>query len=249
MQDDRVAAIVQTIQDVEQSPLSVNHYFKTHATPFGRAQYYLYKKTLEERGTQGVYDQRSQGNHTKVTQEVKSVMTGLLESHRSMPSSQVQQALLSQYGIVLSTRRMNTCRQEHALRGLGGSFQESGGAEVVIALVLASGFIETLTDAISQHVQKQGASKRFRTSLSMPKDHPDLRSSGQFTADYNKVPAVSGTRFQSFDDTCHKTRWASMRIFSRSKASLKRYSLALFALPVVTVNGRVRSVDNPRGNA
>ncbi len=249
MQDDRVAAIVQTIHDVEQSPLSVNQYFKTHATPFGRAQYYLYKKTLEERGTQGLYDQRRQGNHTKVTQEVKSFMTGLLESHRSMPSSQVQRVLLNEYGIVLSTRRIKTFRQEHGLRGLENSFQESGGAEVVIALALATGFIETITDAIYQHVQQQGASKRFRTSLSMPKDHPDLRSSGQFTADYNKVPAVSGTRFQSLDDKCHKKRWASMRIFFRSRASLKRYSLALFALPVVTVNGRVRSVDNPRGNA
>jgi hypothetical protein len=249
MNDDRVTAIVQTIQDVEQSPLSVNQYFKTHEVPFGRAQYYLYKKTLEERGIQGLYDQRHQGNHTKLTPEVKSFMRGLLESHRSMPSSQVQRALLSQYGIVLSTRRINTFRQEHGLRGFGGDFQESGGAEVVMALGLASGFIETLTDAIYQHVQQQGVSKQFRSSLSMPKDHPELRSSGQFTADYNKVPAVSGTRFQSIEDKCLKKRWASLRIFSRSRASLKRYTLALFALPVVTVNGRVQSIDNPRGNA
>ena len=28
-----------------------------------------------------------------------------------------------------------------------------------------------------------------------------------------------------------------------------RYTVALFSLPLVTANGRVRSVDNPRGNA
>ena len=39
--DDRVAAIVQTIQAVEQSSLSVNQYFKANKTPFGRVQYYL----------------------------------------------------------------------------------------------------------------------------------------------------------------------------------------------------------------
>ncbi|MCP4123246.1 MAG: hypothetical protein GY751_15945, partial [Bacteroidetes bacterium] len=40
-----------------------------------------------------------------------------------------------------------------------------------------------------------------------------------------------------------------MRIFSRSRASLMRYMLALFSLPLVTMNGRIRSIDNPRGSA
>src|SRR4030043_1967202 len=34
-----------------------------------------------------------------------------------------------------------------------------------------------------------------------------------------------------------------------SRESLMRHTLALFSLPIVTSNGKVRSVDNPRGNA
>lgn len=248
-QDERVAAIVQTIQDVEQSPLSVTQYFKENGTPFGRVQYYLYKKTLEERGIQGLYDQRGRGNHRKVTKEVKSFVKGLLESHGSMPSLEVQRAIHNEFGLVLSTRRIHDVRREPGVRGAKNSCQESGASEMVIALALASGFIETITDAIYQHVQQQRASEKFRDSFLLPKDHPDLRVQGQFTSNYNSAPAVSGSRFQSLDDKCRKKRLASMRIFSRSKASLTRYSLALFALPLVTVNGRVRSVDNPRGNA
>ncbi len=40
-----------------------------------------------------------------------------------------------------------------------------------------------------------------------------------------------------------------MRIFSLARESIMRYNLALFSLPLVTSNGRARSVDNPRGNA
>ena len=35
----------------------------------------------------------------------------------------------------------------------------------------------------------------------------------------------------------------------RRQNSQVRYTVALFSLPRVTANGRVRSVDNPRGNA
>ena len=40
-----------------------------------------------------------------------------------------------------------------------------------------------------------------------------------------------------------------MRIFSLTRESLMRHTLALFSLPIVTSNGKVKSVDNPRGNA
>jgi hypothetical protein len=248
-QHERVAAIVQTIKDVERSPLSVRQYFKAKVTPFGRAQYYLHKKTLEERGIQGLYDQRSQGNNVKFTKEMKSFVKGLLEVHRTMPSSEVQSALQHEFGVVLSITGINDFRREYDLRRSEKAFQESGASELVIALALASGFIGTMTDAILQHVQHKRASESFRKSRSMPKDHADLRSHGQFTSDYNSAPGISESRFQSLDEKCRQKRFASMRVFSRSKASLMRYTLALFALPLVTVNGRVRSIDHPRGNA
>lgn len=247
--DDRVAAIVQTIQAVEQSSLSVNQYFKANKTPFGRVQYYLYKKTLQERGIQGLYDQRIQGKNVKFTKEMKSFVKGLLESNLSMPALEVQAAIHKECGIVLSTTGINDFRRAHNLRRTANVFQESGASEMLIALAVASGFIDSITDAIYQSVQQKRTSTSFWESRLMPSDHPDLRSHGQFTSDYNSAPGVSMSRFQSLDEQCRKKRVVSMRIFSRSRASLMRYTLALFSLPFVTMNGRIRSIDNPRGNA
>jgi hypothetical protein len=248
-QHERVAVIVQTIQDIEHSPLPVRRYFKEKAPPFGRAQYYLYKKTLEEYGIQGLYDHRSQGNNVKFTQEMKGFVKGLLESNRSMTSSEVQRALHHEFGVVLSITGINDVRREYDLRRTEQAFQESGASELLIVLALASGFIGTITDAILQHVHRKQASERFCKSLTMPKDHVDLRSHGQFTSAYNNALEIRESRFQSLDEKCQQKRMASMRIFSRSKAVLTRYTLALFALPLVTANGRVRSIDHPRGNA
>jgi len=48
--DVRVSMILQVMDELENSPLSINQYFKEKDMPFGRAQYYLYKKARRERG-------------------------------------------------------------------------------------------------------------------------------------------------------------------------------------------------------
>ncbi len=240
---------MQTLQDVERSPLSVRQYFQKHATPFGRVQYYLYKKMLAERGIQGLYDQRSQGNHVKLTKEMRGFVKGVLSSTPSMPSSEVQRLVEHEFGSTVSLTVLNEFRRTQNLRRCPDSWQESGASELLIALALGSGIIETLTDAIYQYVQQERTSERFLTSGSRPKDHPDLRDKGRFTSAYNTSPHVRKARFQSVEEKLNTKRLVSMGIFSRSRSSLQRYTLALFSLPLVTHNGRVRSVDNPRGNA
>lgn len=48
--DVRVPMILQVMDEVEKSQLSINRYFKEKDVPFGRAQYYLYNKVLRETG-------------------------------------------------------------------------------------------------------------------------------------------------------------------------------------------------------
>ncbi|MCP4405076.1 MAG: hypothetical protein GY801_48215 [bacterium] len=66
--------------------------------------------------------------------------------------------------------------------------QESGTSELAIALALASGFIDTITDAIYQQAQQKRASEGFSESLAQPKDHPELRASEKFTSTYGSEP-------------------------------------------------------------
>jgi len=248
-QEDRVSAILRIMKEVERSPLSVNQYFKKNATPFGRCQYYLYRKVLDQKGIQGLYDQRNQGNNVKFTHDMRNFVLGMLKYNRSMTCSEIQHALTNEFGVAISATVLNDFRREHGLRRIRNGLQESGACEMVIALALDSGFMKTVTDVICRHVQQKRASEPFRASLLMPKDHSDLRSHGQFTPEYNQSPDVRASRFQSLDEKIDRKRLGSMEIFTHSRSTTMRYVAALFSLPFVTMNGRIRSVDNPRGNA
>ncbi len=83
-QEDRVSAILRIMKEVERSPLSVNRYFQENATPFGRCQYYLYRKVPDQRGIQGLYDQRNQGNNVKFTHDMRNFVSGMLKYNQSM---------------------------------------------------------------------------------------------------------------------------------------------------------------------
>ena len=196
--DARVSMILQVMNDVEHSPLSINQYFKENDTPFGRAQYYLYRNALRERGIEGLHDQRGKGNNLKFTNEMKNFVKGLLAYNQSMTSPEVQNAVKNEFGIAISNTVINDFRRENDL--IWRSYNplgESGSAEIVIALALDTGLIETITDSLCRYVQKKRESRAFKESAVIQKDHPDLRSKGRFTADYNTLPRVRESRFKS----------------------------------------------------
>jgi hypothetical protein len=81
---DRIVRIIQLMEDIEKSSLSVSQYFKERNVPFGRAQYYLYKKTIEEKGIEGLIDLRNKGNNLKLTDEIKIFVKGLIIQNQSI---------------------------------------------------------------------------------------------------------------------------------------------------------------------
>jgi hypothetical protein len=250
---DRIDEIMCIMEDIERSSLSVSQYFKEKTVPFGRAQYYLYKKTIEERGIEGLTDLRSKGNHLKFTDEIKNFVKGLLNHNQSIISEDIQRVIQNEFGKSISTITINNFRRENNLCLIlpqkEQPLKESGASEIAIALALETGIIDVITESICFAVEKVKKSERFKESVINPKDHPDLRSKGRFTPEYNNSPQVRELRFKSIDEKIDKKRFDAMRIFSLTRESIMRYTLALFALPIVTSNGRVRSIDNPRGNA
>ena len=249
-QQSRVSTILQVMKDVKEGSSSVNQYFKENDVPFGQAQYYLYRKAIEKMGIEGLYDQRSKGNNLKFTDEMKSFVKGLLKHNRSLTSTEVQNAIKNEFKTAISNTVINDFRREHDLSWRrDNSVNESGASEIVVALALNSGLIDAITDSICRCAQKKKESEAFRESELIRKDHPDLRSKGRFTSEYNNQSQVRESRFKPLEEKIGNKRFASMNIFSLSRESIMRYVLALFSLPIATTNGRVRSVDNPRGNA
>lgn len=186
---------------------------------------------------------------------MKIFVMRLLEDNRSMSSVEVQNAIKNEFGTTISNTVINDFRRDNDLSWIRPKIsdhnpsRESGAAEIAVALALGTGLIAVITDTIGQCVQKKRESETFKQSAAIPKDHPDLRSKGRFTAEYNKLPQVRESRFKSLEEKIGDKRFDSMNIFTLSRESIMRYVLALFSLLLVTANGKVRSVDNPRGNA
>jgi transposase len=246
--------ILDVMKNVEESPLSINQYFKEKRAPFSQAQYYLYKKILKEKGIEGLSDQRCEGNNLRFTDDMKNFVIGLLEHNMSMTTTQVQNATKNRFEITISNTTIKDFRRDNDLSWVRPernhiSIGESGAAEIPIALALGTGLINAITDSISHCVKDKKESGVFENSARLEKDHTDLRSKGKFTSEYNKSTSVTESRFRSLDEKIGNKRFAAMDIFSLSRNSILRRILALFSLPLVTSNGRARSIDNPRGNA
>ncbi len=145
---------------------------------------------------------------------MKSFVKGLIEYQRTMPSSKVQEALEQECGVSICLSAIQDFRRRAAIQRSQPVFQESGAAELLIALALESGFIDTLTDAIYHAVQQQRASEHFEHSRSLPLDHSELRSHGRFTSAYNHCADVNASRFQALEDKGNEniTAWVEKLI-------------------------------------
>jgi transposase len=112
---ERISEIILIMEDIEKSPLPVCQYFKERTLPFGRAQYYLYKKAMQERGIEGLIDQRNKGNHLKFTDEIKNFVKGLLTQNQSLASEEVQKLIENEFGTSISITVINDFRRESNL--------------------------------------------------------------------------------------------------------------------------------------
>jgi len=249
----RLLKIQQIIDKIENSSLSVNQYFKKRNVPFGYRQFYIYKKILKEKGIEGLTDNRNKGNCLKFTDKIKTFLKGLLDNKRNLPSSEIHGKIRNEFKVLISVRAINRFRQENNLSFVRSEKKspllESGASEIVVAIALHTGLISEFTEFIYHRVQNKKRTKQFKQSLLMEKDNLELRSKGEFTSQYNKLPEVRKSRFKSIEEKIPNKKFDSMRIFSLSKESITKYCISLFVLPVVTSNGRCRSVNTVKGNA
>ena len=251
--NNRPIKIQQIINKIEHSHLSVNQYFKKRNVPFGYRQYYIYKKIIEEKGIEGLTDQREQGNRLKFTDKIKTYIKGVLDNNRSITSSEIKTKIDNEFEISISVTAINRFRQENNLSLVRldkeSTLEASGAAEMAVAIALHTGQISEFADFIYNRVQNKKRTKQFRQSFLMEKDCLDQRSKGKFTSQYNKLPEVRKCRFKSIEEKIPHKKFDSMRIFSLSKESITKYCISLFVLPLVTSNGRCRSVNSVKGNA
>ncbi len=142
--NDRVKQILDVINDVKKSGLSVRKYFSTNNMPFSRNQYYLYLKVHNARGLQGLYDHRKEGNAKKITTEIEHYLIGLLENNRELTVSNIRSQLQRQFNIDIKRTAINDFRKKHCLERIDKPVQESpfAGFEILSALSYHTGIFD-----------------------------------------------------------------------------------------------------------
>ncbi len=253
--EERKEEILRWLDRVRSSGLSAPAFFKIHEVPFSLTQFYRYRKALEEGRIDALEDGRAEGNNRKIGREAEAFLAGCLASDPEMTQAELRGKLLEHLGIEISQPGLSQCLERLGLRRERGPRAPRtisraaplAGFELVVALASHFGWPEWTAGVIEEAIREAKAGSEFREEWV-----PDLKGRtrrGRFTARYNRRSDVRRERFQS---VALKRQWRaveSMDIAKAEAATLARKCLAVLALPFVTHNGEVRTVNTAWGSA
>lgn len=258
MDERKAATVIEWIKRVETSNLSVPRFFDTYGVPFSRAQYFIYKRRLQESGLAGLLDRRARGGNRKITLEQEGFLKGCIKSDPDVSLSRLVQALMEEFDCEISLsavsralRRIDPYRE----RKVGGrpktkkSRMEQnvlGGFELIIAVAYHLGWPQRTADVICKAIDTLKRTDGFELSRRKV-DTKGRTRTGRFTRRYNRRRDVRGSRFASISDKRETKNWHSMNIVKDRPETIVRKSLAILSLPIVTSNGQVRSVNVAQG--
>jgi hypothetical protein len=210
-EENRIEENLTIIQKIEGSKLGIREYFKRNDVPFSRAQYYTYRETLQKYGEEGLRDKRKDGNYTKLTERIKDCIASTVKENRSIPSSQLQSKILNQFDAKISVSCLNNFRAAESLTRLPAQKekeykrQKSGGGEILTSLAVFTHISEIFTRTIIARANEVCQSPLFEQNKNIGEYHPDIRSHGKFTKEYNQLKSVRENRFRSIDEKIQGT--------------------------------------------
>jgi hypothetical protein len=246
--------IASTVQKIANSGLSVDEYFRSRRVPFSRRQYFRYKARLAAAGPAGLVDGRAQGNHRKLDEAGRGFVRGAHLANPRWGLRQICTSLEGELGVAVDpstiSRSLQTMGQPIRWpRPAQPQSQPSpcAGFELVAALALHAGWAQRTAQLVGGARQHFEHTELYRHQR-MNRDHLGRNEQGQFTAAYNRRPEIRTQRFASVEDKRGHHNYCRMALWQASAWVLARKSLALLALPLVTLNGTTRSVNGPLGN-
>lgn len=121
-----------------------------------------------------------------------------------------------------------------------------GGFELIVALAYYLGWPQMTADAIKDAVKSLKRTKAFRSSDSYP-DKKERDRLGRFIVQYNQREDIRKSRFESIAEKRRQKNWKSMNVIRDGIKTIQRKSLAILSLPVITMNGGIRTVDSALG--
>ena len=256
----RIQFIISWLGKVKRSNLSVLQFFKKYDVPFNRIQYYRYKNKFEESGSDGLEDKRNKGVNKKLNAESEAFIAGCVKVNPNVSLKWLQKELINKFNCELSPSGITKAIQrifpnkEKRSRGrpvkLKREIQISQccGFELIIALAYHLGWVDVTAGVISDTIDRLKEKKEYEFNKKYT-DKQGRDNKGRFTYAYNQRKEVRENRFLSVTQKRLKKNWQSMNIVYEKRKAIERKSLALLSLPIVTMNGDIRTVNTALGQS
>lgn len=252
---EREKVIAEWLERIRRSKLGLSEFFAQNAVPFSPVQYYRYRAAYDRGGTAALKDGRSAGNHRRLDAEAEGFLAGYAAAHPRASRGEICEAIRERFGIEMSEsgigRALGRLGIERAERPRGGGSArhavQYAGFELVVALAWHFGWPQWTAKVIGEALERARASGAF-ASEPIP-DTKGRNPSGQFTARYNRRRDVREERFQSVGSKRAYRCLERMDIAKVDADTLARKCLAVLALPFLSLNGQIRTVNTAPGMA
>ncbi len=247
--------INQWMRRIADSGLSVDKFFASNEVPFGRANYFRYKKVLSKGNDLST---AQPGRKKKVGEREEMFLRGVVAGG-NIPSidelrGMFETELGTKIGRTAILRTLDRLFPNRERSKVGRpitnepeiSINALGGFELIIAVAYHLKWPErvasVISDCVHDHVNNAVATQAR-------KDLICRGDGGHFTKEYNQREDVRTSRFSSIEEKRKAKRWDSMAIMRDQTTTLSRKSLSILSLPVVTANGNFRNVNLALGQA
>ena len=252
---DRTEHIVKWLDRVKRSRLPTSAFFAKYDVPFSLAQFYRYRKALDEGSLEELADGRSRGNNRKIHPEAEGFLVGYMSANPQATAKELRKMIRKRFRIDLSKPGMSHClkrlgiKTERQVRSEKPQSRAApyAGFELVVSLAWHFGWPQWAAEVIEGAIDRASRRKRFSRE-----ENPDLKGRsrrGRFTARYNRRRDVRLEKFQSVELKRQARSLESMDIVKANTDTLARKCLAVLTLPFVTHNGEIRTVNTPSGKA
>ena len=250
----RKKILLKWLNQINHSKLTISEFFKKYEVPFSRSQYFNYKKQFAKKGEVGLDDGRSIGGNKKISQEVMKFLTGYLKCKPQASLEELKRELFCECGLnvyisTISRSLKKDCPHLiHRSKGrpcnttVKQEINPMGGFELIIAIAYHLGWPQRVAEIICKEVKLQKKRKMFKDNQLLT-DKKYRAKTGKFTIRYNKRKDVRDSKFASITDKRLNKNWSSMNLFRDQTETIIRKTVAILSLPVVTLNGNVRTVN------
>jgi len=251
--------IINWLHRIEQSELPTKKFLETYDVPFSERQYYRYKAFIIQNGIKRFDSDCSHSRNRKIFQREEDFLKGVIAENPQVDLNKLQRLLRDHFDCNISIPGIKQALTKFApdyktKRGRPKSIKiepvinSFGGFELIIARAIYLKWPQRVEKVISQEIKNLKNRELYQSNI----DHYDCEGrdeEGKFTENYNKRKDIRENRFASVTEKRLRKNFTTMSIIRDKKETIIRKNLAMLALPVITLNGNVRTVDLALGQS